>query len=123
MKYCQVCGNQLLDAAVVCPRCGCACGPNPQMPHNPYHHSSQYPQNQYGYMHYQNEEDDYESSALANCATIFSFLVPIVGVILGIVGVCKYRDRTLRSQSRLALFLSILFWIIGTVVWIGIFNA
>lgn len=24
MKYCSVCGNQLMDQAVICPRCGCA---------------------------------------------------------------------------------------------------
>lgn len=24
MKYCQTCGQQLLDEAVICPHCGCA---------------------------------------------------------------------------------------------------
>lgn len=24
MKFCSKCGNQLLDEAVVCPKCGCA---------------------------------------------------------------------------------------------------
>ena len=24
MKYCEKCGNQLLDEAVICPKCGCA---------------------------------------------------------------------------------------------------
>lgn len=24
MKYCEKCGNQLLDEAVMCPKCGCA---------------------------------------------------------------------------------------------------
>ena len=24
MKYCAKCGNELLDEAVVCPKCGCA---------------------------------------------------------------------------------------------------
>lgn len=27
MKYCSHCGNQLLDAAIVCPHCGCAVVP------------------------------------------------------------------------------------------------
>lgn len=26
MKYCEHCGNQLVDEAVVCPKCGCAVG-------------------------------------------------------------------------------------------------
>lgn len=26
MKYCEKCGNQLLDEAVMCPKCGCAVG-------------------------------------------------------------------------------------------------
>ncbi len=29
MKYCNQCGNQLVDAAVVCPKCGCMSGPKP----------------------------------------------------------------------------------------------
>ena len=24
MKYCSKCGNELLDDAVICPKCGCA---------------------------------------------------------------------------------------------------
>ena len=27
MKYCTHCGNQLLDEAIVCPKCGCAVDP------------------------------------------------------------------------------------------------
>ena len=26
MKYCEKCGNQLMDEAVMCPKCGCAAG-------------------------------------------------------------------------------------------------
>lgn len=26
MKYCEKCGNQLLDEAVICPKCGCPAG-------------------------------------------------------------------------------------------------
>ncbi len=26
MKYCNKCGNQLLDEAVICPKCGCSVG-------------------------------------------------------------------------------------------------
>ena len=26
MKYCKKCGNELLDEAVICPKCGCSTG-------------------------------------------------------------------------------------------------
>ena len=26
MKYCEKCGNELLDEAVMCPKCGCSAG-------------------------------------------------------------------------------------------------
>ncbi len=29
MKYCSKCGNELLDEAVICPKCGCPAGPTP----------------------------------------------------------------------------------------------
>lgn len=29
MKYCEKCGNQLFDEAVMCPKCGCAAGKSP----------------------------------------------------------------------------------------------
>lgn len=31
MKYCEKCGNQLFDEAVVCPKCGCTAGKSPSM--------------------------------------------------------------------------------------------
>lgn len=29
MKYCSKCGNELMDEAVICPKCGCPAGPVP----------------------------------------------------------------------------------------------
>ena len=26
MKYCTICGNELMDEAVICPKCGCSTG-------------------------------------------------------------------------------------------------
>lgn len=34
MKYCKKCGNELLDEAVVCTKCGCAIDPNMFMSKN-----------------------------------------------------------------------------------------
>ena len=29
MKYCEKCGNHLLDEAIMCPKCGCSVGSKP----------------------------------------------------------------------------------------------
>lgn len=34
MKFCQKCGKQLLDEAVICPACGCAAANSPQQTNN-----------------------------------------------------------------------------------------
>lgn len=31
MKYCEKCGNQLFDEAVMCPKCGCTVGKDPSV--------------------------------------------------------------------------------------------
>lgn len=54
MKYCQQCGSQLVDQAVVCPNCGCAV----QEPIN--------------------QQEDKPSTGL----NILAFLFPLVGLIL-----------------------------------------
>ena len=72
MKYCSKCGKQIMDEAVICPGCGCAVegATNPVVAAN----------NAQG-----------ESSSLATSAIVFAILMPIVGLILGIIGVGKYK--------------------------------
>lgn len=37
MKYCEKCGNELLDEAIMCPKCGCAvAGKQPIKQQNEY---------------------------------------------------------------------------------------
>lgn len=37
MKYCEKCGNELLDEAIMCPKCGCAvAGKQPTKRQNEY---------------------------------------------------------------------------------------
>ena len=48
-----------------------------------------------------------ESSALANLAIIFAFIIPIVGLILGIVGMNKYNDPQLRNKARSGMLFSL----------------
>lgn len=56
MKYCSHCGKEIMDAAVVCPSCGCAVASTPAI-------------------------DDEPSTGL----NILGFLIPILGLILFIV--------------------------------------
>lgn len=56
MKYCSHCGKEIMDAAVVCPGCGCAVPRTPTI-------------------------DDEPSTGL----NVLSFLIPIVGLVLFIL--------------------------------------
>ena len=38
MKFCEKCGKELMDDAVVCPGCGCSTGKRPQKPSEPKSH-------------------------------------------------------------------------------------
>jgi uncharacterized membrane protein YvbJ len=67
MKYCSHCGKELLDEAVVCPNCGCPVE-NYQQQNQTY--------NQQTYQSY---------SGLSIVGLIFSFISPLIGLILSIV--------------------------------------
>ena len=103
MKYCTKCGKELFDEAVFCPSCGC--------PANPVQQPVQPPVQQPYYNPYQ-PMPVVESSGLATCAMVFAFLMPIVGLILGIIGTCKYQNPQLKNKSKSAIFVSIGVWII-----------
>lgn len=103
MKFCQKCGKELLDQAVICPGCGCSCAPQ-QTTAVPTYASNTVV----------NQVTDMESSSLANCALLFSFLMPIIGLILGIVGAVKYRTPSYKSRCITAI-------IVGPLVWFGVF--
>lgn len=134
MKHCQKCGNQLHDEAVVCPNCGCACVAQPASYPNyaagntayqsvPYQNTP--PQNvpyqnaPYQANPYQQPPIDTESSSIANCALIFAILMPIVGLICGIVGVCKYKTSTYKTRCIVAIIVSVLIWIAGMLILSG----
>ena len=90
MKYCSKCGKQIMDEAVICPGCGCAVAGAPTVQNN------------------QNQE---ESPALATVGTIFAILMPIVGLILGIIGACKYKTEDLKKKSIGVIVASIGMWV------------
>ena len=91
MKFCSKCGKELLDEAVICPGCGCSVA-------TPEATEAVVPKT--------------EGAALAVVAFVFSFLIPIVGLICGIVGAAKYKTSGLRGLSVAAIVISIIVWII-----------
>lgn len=48
-----------------------------------------------------------EVSALAVCAIIFAFIIPIVGFILGVVGHSTYYDERYKRYCKTAILISI----------------
>ena len=95
MKYCSKCGQPLKDEAIICVGCGCQVADIHTGMHNRY---------------------QTETGTLATCAMIFAFLVPIVGLILGIIGVNKYYDYDLKQRSKNAIITSIIVWIISSIL-------
>lgn len=111
MKYCSKCGKEIMDEAVICVHCGCQVETigaqnnaflQPQTITN-------------------TKATQPESNTLLTCAIIFAFLMPIVGVILGIVGLVKYKSTQLRHASIGAIVVSIAVWI-GVACLMGAIN-
>ena len=85
MKYCQKCGKELMDEAVICPCCGCAVAAEA----------------------YKMQREATETGALATTALVFAFISPIVGIILGIIGTAKYTTKKYKDRSTAAIIASI----------------
>ena len=94
MKYCSKCGKEIMDEAVICVHCGCQVAGGTTVELN-----------------VQRQQKDL-SPDVAKCAVVFAFLMPIVGLILGIVGVVKYTDSNLKAKSKSAILFSGAMWII-----------
>lgn len=102
--YCQKCGNEINDMAVICPNCGCSTEneiPKPQPEQSVTNADSVV---------------NGEKSTLATAALVFSFLMPIVGLILGIVGAVKYKTEKYKKQSIVAIPLSIVVWFVVMII-------
>ena len=85
MKYCSKCEEEILDEAVICVHCGCQVG---------------------GLNSTQNTIKE-ETKDLWGAATIFAFIIPIIGLILGIIGACVYKNPENVSKSVRAIRFSI----------------
>ncbi|MBP3854507.1 MAG: hypothetical protein IK990_02695 [Ruminiclostridium sp.] len=86
--FCPNCGERLLDTAYT------------QGQSAPYSGGYSFPQ-----------QPEYESPALAICALVFTFIFPLVGLILGIVGLKKYKVRN-RGMCIASVVVSAVFLLI-----------
>ena len=135
MKICPNCGSELMDTAVVCASCGCSLVPQQpqyqqpmnygqpqyQQPAQPMYQQPMYQQPMYQQPMYQPiPMTEMESSGIATCALVFAFLFPIVGLILGIVGLNKYKNPSYRSSCTAAIIISIVVWIISAIISVAV---
>ncbi|MBR3553752.1 MAG: zinc ribbon domain-containing protein [Clostridia bacterium] len=105
MKYCQKCGKEIMDEAVICPGCGCAVqqaapvyGAVPGVQTAPGIPGAP------------------ESPTMATLALVFAFLIPLVGIILGAVYQSKYQSPELKSRCSTAIKVGIIFIALGIIL-------
>lgn len=96
MKYCQKCGNQLLDEAVVCPTCGCAQGKILS-------------------------EDDKGGFGWG----LLGFCIPVVGLILWLVwrDTAPLKAKSVGKGALVSVIAAIVLWIIYFVLILGTFAS
>ena len=90
MKYCTKCGKELFDEAVICVGCGCPVS--------------------YSTTQFMSPAPPREYPNIANMAMLFAFLIPVLGLIFGIIGSCKYKTPEYHQKSKIAIVVSIVVW-------------
>lgn len=109
MKYCSHCGTELLDDAVICPKCGCWVNPAPQK---------------------------IKEKLKYNICALLGFILAIVGIavsyfgamslagmilsIIGLVQLGKVNDRRGKGLAIAGIAVGALFFVEGLMQWIGI---
>ena len=101
--FCSKCGKEIFDEAVVCPNCGCMVKDFSQIKNRDNTENQKI--NEYG-----------EKQGLAIAALACGFLIPIVGLILGIIGTVKYKTEKYKTMCIGAIVLSVVVWIISVLV-------
>ena len=133
MKTCPKCGAQA--DGIFCLNCGAAVnsepapaptpspvgndfkektfgGSAPQQPQQPYYPPQQPVQQPY----YPAQPPVQEKSGMATAAIIFAFLIPLVGLILGIVGKKKYQSPELQKRCQTAIIISVVVWALSFII-------
>ena len=93
--YCPKCGKEINDEAVICVGCGC-----------------QVKQKAEASADVQENKPVRESSSTANCALLFAFLFPVVGLVMGIIGSCRYKTPMYKNRCITAIVVSVIVWIV-----------
>lgn len=98
--YCQHCGSQINDNAVVCPHCGCQVREiKMELP---------------------------ERAVIAYLSVIFGALGGVLGLVFGIIGLKTYRNATYRKYCKIGIVLSIISivaFVVFMIVWLIAFSA
>ena len=120
MKFCQSCGTQILDDAAFCPNCGASVAAEPAqqapMGQAPMGQAPMYQAPMYQAPMGQMPFAPAESSGTATCAIVFAFLIPLVGLILGIVGMNKYQTPALKKKCKTAIIISVVVWVLSFLI-------
>jgi uncharacterized membrane protein YvbJ len=109
MKYCSKCGYEMLDDAVVCPKCG---------KRNAYH--QHYERNEY--QHYErnayNQRNSTSTNGFAIAGFLCSFFIPLLGWIFGAVGMAEANqmDDKGKGLAIAAIVISTIKFIINFIV-------
>lgn len=133
--YCRQCGAQVDDNAKFCRYCGATIKDTNVFNSNEnssysnedsYNNESVYnsnsswnnsnnndnyrrPNNNYGYQPVYQPE----STTLSVCALVFAFLISLVGIILGIVGLSKCHEKANKDRCTAAIIIGIISIILG----------
>ncbi len=103
MKFCQKCGKELLDEAVICPNCGCTVAPiqtsAPISETSAFATEDKNPQTR-------------ESDSNANMALLFAFFIPIVGIVIGLINMGKYQTKKYKDRCVAAVIVGVIVQII-----------
>ena len=76
-KFCSNCGNEVVDEAVICPKCGVSTGQNTAVSNN----------------------NNGTSNGMATAGFILSFFVPLLGLIFSILGLKKVKETNINDAN------------------------
>ncbi|MCM1196100.1 MAG: zinc ribbon domain-containing protein [Roseburia sp.] len=91
MKYCNHCGAEIADEAVVCVKCGCSVETKTVTP---------------------------EGSVLGILSIVFGAFGGWLGLVLGIIGLCMYKEPNNRKKCKVGIGLFI-GWVVILIILIA----
>ncbi len=105
-KFCSNCGNEVVDEAVICPKCGVSTGQNTAVSNN----------------------NNGTSNGMATAGFVLSFFVPLLGLIFSILGLKKVKETSAGKGlatagiiiSSIALFITLIMIIVSVATFNGI---